>query len=201
MGEPGLTLDELLAGLEREVARTWREREAAAGVPSPADAEGERCLVISSGSRRIAVPARAVLAVSEMPPVAAVPFSPHWLRGLTRAMGRVVAVVDLARLLAAGSALSAPPGVAPLDEAVRETLLVVQTADGKLDAGLAVLGIARLITLPGLPGRLPAAGELEAWPVALVAGLVPDPGGADLPPVAILDVDRLLGGARAELDA
>jgi chemotaxis signal transduction protein len=208
-----LTLDELLADLEREVAGTWGPEAAALaelpGEPAaaglPAAAATERCLLVSFGGRRFAVPTRSVLAVTELPPVSAVPFSPPWLRGLARAAGGVAAVVDLARLLSPGAAPPWPdaPADAPADDtaAVRETLLVVRTSDGSLDAGLAVRGIARLVTLAGLPGRAPAAGELDAGPAALVAGLVPDPHGAQLAPVAVLDVDRLLHGAHDELRA
>jgi len=80
-----------------------------------------------------------VLAVSELPPVSAVPFSPPWLRGVARAAGAVVAVVDLARLLSTAASPHSP------DETARETLLVVKTSDADLDAGLAVRGIARLV--------------------------------------------------------
>jgi hypothetical protein len=106
--------------------------------------------------------------------------------------------VDLARLLATRRSHDAPSVAAPLasEETAREILLVVKTADADLDAGLAVRGIARLVSLAGAPGRSPANGEIDA-----VAGLVPDPTGAHLPPVAILDVDRLLRGIRRELDA
>jgi chemotaxis signal transduction protein len=210
-----LTLDELLADLEREVAATWGPEAALAEVPGePAAAEppaaaSERCLLVSVAGRRFAVPTRAVLAVSELPPVSAVPFSPPWLRGLARAAGGVAAVVDLARLLSPGAApwpgapADTPAGDAAAGDtaAVRETLLVVRTSDGSLDAGLAVRGIARLVTLAGVPGRPPAAGELDAGPAALVAGLVPDPHGAQLAPVVVLDVDRLLRGAHDELCA
>ncbi len=176
---------------------------AAPATPEPG---GERCLLMSFAGRRFAVPARSVVAVSELPPVSAVPFSPPWLRGLARAAGGVVAVVDLARLVApaAGPPPGAPadtPAAAGDDPAVRETLLVVRASDASLDAGLAVRGIARLVTLAGTPGRPPAAGELAACPAALVAGLVPDPLGAQLAPVAVLDVDRLLRGAHEELCA
>jgi purine-binding chemotaxis protein CheW len=192
-----VTLDELLADLDGEVlrtwGRTWNDGSGPAGAPASlaAPANGhERFLLITLLGRRFAVPTRAVLAVSELPPVSAVPFSPPWLRGVARAAGTVVAVVDLARLLSTGPAPAAP------DETAREILLVVKTADADLDAGLAVRGIARLVSLAGAPGRPPTTGEIDA-----VAGLVPDPAGAHLPPVAILDVDRLLRGIRKELDA
>jgi chemotaxis signal transduction protein len=220
-----LTLDELLADLDRELARTWGPKAASAAAPeaasapaaapgepaaptapaapaAPAPGGGERCLLMSLAGRRFAVPARSVVAVSELPPVSAVPFSPPWLRGLARAAGGVVAVVDLARLVAPGA--GPPPGApaaAADDPAVHETLLVVRASDASLDAGLAVRGIARLVTLTGTPGRPPAAGELAACPTALVAGLVPDPLDAQLAPVAMLDVDRLLRGAHEELCA
>lgn len=192
-----MTLDELLADLDGEVQRTWGHTSgngngpaaAPATLPVPAN-DHERYLLITLLGRRFAVPTRAVLAVSELPPVSAVPFSPPWLRGVARAAGAVVAVVDLARLLATGLSPLFP------EEAARETLLVVKTSDADLDAGLAVRGIARLVSLAGAPGRPPASGEIDA-----VAGLVPDPAGAHLPPVAILDVDRLLRGIRQELDA
>ncbi|HYL05359.1 MAG TPA: chemotaxis protein CheW, partial [Thermoanaerobaculia bacterium] len=154
-----MTLDELLANLDREMAGTWGGPEdARADVPgepaagAPPAAASERCLVVSFAGRRFAVPTRCVLAVSEMPPVSAVPFSPPWLRGLARAAGGVAAVVDLARLLSPGAGPwpAAPPDAAAGDDpALRETLLVVRTSDGSLDAGLAVRGIARLVTLAG----------------------------------------------------
>lgn len=199
-----MTLDELLADLDREVVRTWGSGEAAAGEPAALAAAGERCLLVTFAGRRFAVPTRSVLAVSELPPVSAVPFSPPWLRGLARAAGGVVAVVDLARLL---SPSRRPWSDVPADAAsrddpeIRETLLVVRTADASLDAGLAVRGIARLVTLAGVPGRPPTAGDLDSCPAALVAGLVPDPHDAHRPPIAVLDVDRLLHDAREELCA
>jgi chemotaxis signal transduction protein len=134
--------------------------------------------------------------------VSAMPFSPPWLRGLARAQGGVVAVVDLARLLSTGPSPDTAPAAPTLDDgAVRETLIVVRTTDNELDAGLAVRGIARLVTLAGVPGRPFEAGELDACRAAFVAGLVTDPTGPHLPAVAVLDVDRLLRGARQELDA
>jgi chemotaxis signal transduction protein len=203
-----LTLDELLALLDREIVRTWGSGEAAAAAPAAAPpdvaAVGERCLLVSVGGRRFAVPACAVQAVSELPPVAAVPFSPPWLRGLARVAGGAVAVVDLARLLAlaaAGAPAAAPAAAPGDDQAVRETLLVVRTSDASLDGGLAVRGIARLVALPGMPGRPPAPGELDGCRSALVAGLLPDPHDPHRPPVAVLDIDRLLRDARQELCA
>lgn len=192
-----MTLDELLADLDGEVLRTWggtwSNGNGAAGAPAalavPANGH-ERCLLITLHGRRFAVPSHAVQAVSELPPVSAVPFSPPWLRGVARAAGGVVAVVDLARLLATEAAPLSP------EETAREILLVVKASDADLDAGLAVRGIARLVSLAGAAGRIPATGEVDA-----VAGLVPDPAGADLPPIAVLDVDRLLRGIRKELDA
>jgi chemotaxis signal transduction protein len=209
-GRTGLTLDELLADLDREVAGTWAPEEAFAHLPgetaaAPPPAAGERCLLVSVAGRRFAVPTHSVLAVSELPPVSAVPFSPPWLRGLARAAGGVAAIVDLARLLSPGAGPwpDAPAGAAAAGDtnAVRETLLVVRTSDGSLEAGLAVSGIARLVTLAGVSARAPAAGELDAGSAALVAGLAPDPHDARLGPVAVLDVDRLLRGARDELRA
>ncbi len=234
----GLTLDDLLADLDRDVQRTWGAGGASAGAPAAAwatsriaaiprtpetlkapeapetpetreaaETDGERCLLVTLAGRRFAVPARAVLAVTELPPVSAVPFAPSWLRGVARAAGGVVAVLDLARLLSftgpspappaeAAPSLSAPPAGG---EAAREILLVVKTADADLDAGLAVRGVARLACLAGAPGRPPASGEMDAGRAAFVAGLVPDPTGAHLPPVAVLDIDRLLRRARDEL--
>ena len=191
-----MTLDQLLADLDRELARTWGpeavpvgapgEVQGEAPVPAAAAPGGERCLLVSIDGRRFGVPARSVVAVSELPPVSAVPFSPPWLRGLARAAGGVVAVVDLARLV---SPATGPPPGTPADTlagtsagtpaaggddpSVRETLLVVRTSDASLDAGLAVRGIARLVALAD----------------------------AQLAPDAILDVDRLLRGAHQELRA
>jgi chemotaxis signal transduction protein len=226
-----LTLDELLADLDREVLRTWGEgsgsasadgpsrlavQEAHGSAPEAAESAGERCLLVTLPGRRFAVPTRAVVAVSELPPVSAVPFSPPWLRGVTRAAGGVVAVVDLARLLAASDPWSgapgAPPNAAPLPPALprletaagdtaREILLVVRTADADLDAGLAVPGVARLVSLAAAPHHPGAAGEIAARRSAFVARLAPDPAGSDLPPVAVLDVDRLLRRAREGLGA
>jgi chemotaxis signal transduction protein len=200
-----LTLDELLADLDGQVARTWSALAAPAAAPAEAPAgavAGERGLLVTFAGRRFAVPARAVLAVSELPPVAAVPFSPPWLRGLARTAGGVVAVIDLARLLSTGASFEAPAEKMPRDgEAQTETLLVVRTSDASLDAGLAVRGIARLVSLAGSPGRPPAPGELGPCRSTLVAGLVPDPTATLRPPVAVLDVDRLLHGAHEELHA
>src|SRR5437588_8835198 len=170
------------------------------GVQTCALPAGERCLVATVGGRRLALPARAVTAVTELPPVAAVPFSPSWLRGLTRVANGVVAVVDLARRLAPEPPPAAPADAAPEpDDGACETLIVVRTADAALDAGLVLRGIARLVVLAGLPGRPPRPGELDAGLAALVAGLVPEPGGgAQDPPVAVLDADRLLQGMRGE---
>jgi hypothetical protein len=92
-------------------------------------------------------------------------------------------------------------------EAGREILLVVRTTDSDsdsdtdLDAGLAVRGVASLVSLAGAPGRPPATGEIDARAAAFVVELLPDPAGAHLPPVAVLDIDRLLRRARAELGA
>jgi chemotaxis signal transduction protein len=205
-----LTLDELLADLDREVAGTWGAEEALAHVPGetaadPPTAAAERFLLVSVAGRRFALPTHSVLAVSELPPVSAVPFSPPWLRGLARAAGGVAAVVDLARLLSPGAGPwpDAPADAAAAGDAnaVRESLLVVRTTDGSLDAGLAVSGIARLVTLAGVSAPAPAAGGLDASAAAFVAGLAPDPHDARLAPVAVLDVDRLLRGACDELRA
>jgi chemotaxis signal transduction protein len=208
-----VTLDELLADLDGEVLRTWGVGSGLAGAPAtlavPADHQErshERCLLIPLLGRRFAVPTRAVLAVSELPPVSAVPFSPPWLRGVARAAGGVVAVVDLARLLSTGPSPDAPRLAAeaaplPPGETAREILLVVKTTEADLDAGLAVRGIVRLVSLAGTPGRPPATGEIDVCRAALVAGLVPDPTGAHLPLVAVLDIDRLLRRIREELDA
>lgn len=201
-----MTLDELLADLDGEVLRTWgptgSNGSGLAGAPAtlavPAgrqEPDTEGCLLIPLLGRRFAVPTRAVLAVSELPPVSAVPFSPSWLRGVARAAGGVVAIVDLARLLSTAAAPLAA------EETAREILLVVKTTDADLDAGLAVRGIARLVSLAGVPGRPAASGEIDAGPAALVAGLVPDPAGAHLPLIAVLDVDRLLRRLREELAA
>jgi chemotaxis signal transduction protein len=209
--EAALTLDELVLDLDREVRRTWDEGSGSAGATATlAAVEGpsEQCLLLTLFGRRFAVPTRAVLAVSELPPIAAVPFSPPWLRGVARAAGGVVAVVDLARLLAAGPSPTAPavPANAPdaallpaESETTREILLVVKATGADFDAGLAVRGVGRLVSLAGVPGRPPAPGEIGACRAALVAGLVPDPAGAHLPPVAVLDVDRLLRQTREEL--
>lgn len=182
--------------------RTWNAGPVAVDTAAERARDADRCLLVSVGGSRFAVPAQRVLAVSELPPVSALPFSPPWLRGLARVGGGVVAVIDLARLLTLGSAPDEPgERVAFDEEAVRETLIVVRASDSALDAGLAVRGIARLVTLAGVPGRPLATGELDAWRSILVAGLVPDPIGADRSPVAVLDVDRLLRDARQELDA
>jgi chemotaxis signal transduction protein len=182
--------------------RTWNEGQVPVATATEAARDAERCLLVAVGGGRFAVPARTVLAVSELPPVSALPFSPPWLRGLARAAGGVVAVIDLARLLILEPSPDAPPPRAAFDEAaVRETMIVVRASDAELEAGLAVRGIARLVTLSGVPGRPPVAGELDARRAVLVAGLVPDPTGADRLPVAVLDVDRLLRDARRELDA
>jgi len=190
-----LTLDDLLADLDRAIVHTWGGEEPVA----PADA-GQRCLLVTCAGRRFALPAGGVTAAGELPPVSALPFAPDWLRGVARASGGVVAVVDLARLLYAEPPPGPVAGAAdPTDASSRETLLVVQTADAHLDAGLAVRGIARLVTLAGAPGRAPVAGELGACREDLVAGLVSDPTDADRPPVAVLDLDRLLRAAREDL--
>lgn len=204
-----MTLDELLADLDRHVQRTWGAATPdIIEPPELPETDGERCLLVTLAGRRFAVPTRAVLAVTEVPPVSAVPFAPPWLRGVARAAGGVVAVVDLTRLLAFAGPSPAPlPGAASLvappvnGEAAREILLVVKTAGADLDAGLAVRGVARMASLAGAPGRPPAAGEIDPGCAAFVAGLVPDPTGARLPPVAVLDIDRLLRRAREELGA
>jgi chemotaxis signal transduction protein len=212
----GLTLDELLADLNRELVGTWGDAAGAAApgaVPATASptataaggrpgAVAERCLLTTLGGQRFALPARAVVAASDRLPIAAVPFSPPWLRGLARAANGVVAVIDLARRLSPSPpAAPGAPIEAEHDEpgGAGETLIVVRTQDGELDAGFSLPGIARLVALPGLPGRPPAPGELEARLATLVTGLVADPTHPEGPPIAVLDVDRLLADLRTEL--
>lgn len=203
-----MTLDELLADLDREVLRTWGDGTAAADGPSPLETPpdpesaeapydaGERCLLLTLPGRRYrrcAVPIGAVVAVNELPPVSAVPFAPPWLRGVTRAAGGVVAVVDLVRLLvatepsfaAAESADAAAPR--PLHgpdsgQAEREILVVVRTSGADLDAGLAVPGIARLVSLAATPRQQGGGGENRDRRSAVVARWAPDPAAGQLPP-------------------
>src|SRR6266852_4107273 len=93
------SLDELLATLGREIDDTWRPEAGAAREPSPP--ESEMSIQFSCAGRRWAVPTRAVVEVRELAAVSLVPFAPPWLRGVARAGGEVVAVVDLARFLGA----------------------------------------------------------------------------------------------------
>lgn len=189
------SLDELLAVLGSEIDRTWRP-EPVAGPPDAvsADGAGELSVQFSCAGRSWAVPTGATVEIRELPPISAVPFTPQWLRGVARAGGEVVAVIDLARFLTAR--VPGGPGPAGEGEPERETLLVVRSAGKEISAGLAIRGKARLVALAGLPPQAPAATALPRPLQWVTAGVRSGTGGES---VAVLDVDRLLRTARAEL--
>lgn len=99
------------------------------------------------GGGRFAVPSATVAEVRPAGKLAALPGAPPHVRAVTAYRGRLLGVVDLARLFRAGEGPASPP-----------LLVIVSQADGHLALACEQLHGLR----PLLPGTLSAAVSLEA---------------------------------------
>ncbi|QRE73172.1 chemotaxis protein CheW [Methylobacterium aquaticum] len=114
-----------------------------------AEAESARFLVVASDAdgTRVALPAERVRALAPVPALTRVPGAPAALAGLAERRGTALPVLDLARLLGAGST---PAGRMVLAEAGEPVGLLVARVVGLA----AEPGGAALLDLPGLVARL-----------------------------------------------
>lgn len=132
----------------------------------------ETAIVLRVGDARYALSMTAVAEVARVPPVTRVPGAPDWVAGVANWRGRILAVVDLRRVL------GAPAGAAA-------GRLVVAGRDG-VSVGLLADDVAGLLQLPEA-GALPAPPAGLGGAGALLAGTVVDGAG----PVGLIDMAAL----------
>lgn len=154
--------------------------------PAAAGVQRQGHIVLRLGPHRYALAMGSVAEVSRVPACTRVPGTAGWLAGVANWRGRVLAVVDLRRLLVTE--------LAPLGPSAR---LVVLTA-GDVSLGLLADAVDGVVELSGstLEPALPTLGVVAA---RLMLGQVTP--GATLPgdgPLAVLDPAAVLG-LRADL--
>jgi purine-binding chemotaxis protein CheW len=98
------------------------------------DADAEKHLVFTVAGVEYAIPLRAARAVDHPRPATPLPHTPEWLRGVCNWRGDALAVVDARGFL----------GLPPIG-AEGGRLLVVQSSDGALTAGLLVDGVRDVV--------------------------------------------------------
>jgi purine-binding chemotaxis protein CheW len=139
----------------------------------PGTAAPEEVVVVRLGGSRYALPMSAVAEVGRPPGLTRVPGLPAWLAGVANWRGRVLAVVDLRPLLAAG------------DELDRRARLVVLNRGG-VPVGLLTEGVEGTQLLD--PERVEAAlAHLPGTAAELLLGQVTDADG----PCGVLDLDAV----------
>jgi purine-binding chemotaxis protein CheW len=139
----------------------------------PGTAAPEEVVVVRLGGSRYALPMSAVAEVGRPPGLTRVPGLPAWLAGVANWRGRVLAVVDLRPLLAAG------------DELDRRARLVVLNRGG-VPVGLLTEGVEGTQLLD--PDRVEASlAHLPGTATELLLGQVTDADG----PCGVLDLDAV----------
>jgi purine-binding chemotaxis protein CheW len=139
----------------------------------PGTAAPEEVVVVRLGGSRYALPMSAVAEVGRPPGLTRVPGLPAWLAGVANWRGRVLAVVDLRPLLAAGDVLD------------RRARLVVLNRGG-VPVGLLTEGVEGTQLLD--PERVEAAlAHLPGTAAELLLGQVTDADG----PCGVLDLDAV----------
>jgi purine-binding chemotaxis protein CheW len=139
----------------------------------PGTAAPEEVVVVRLGGSRYALPMSAVAEVGRPPGLTRVPGLPAWLAGVANWRGRVLAVVDLRPLLAAG------------DELDRRARLVVLNRGG-VPVGLLTEGVEGTQLLD--PDRVEASlAHLPGTAAELLLGQVTDADG----PCGVLDLDAV----------
>lgn len=158
-------------------ARHLLERRAAALArrldDGQAAADTIELLVFACGEERYGVESRDVAEVVPRPHVAPVPFTPPALTGVASHRGRMIAVIDLARLLSLGAA------------AAEAGFVVVLACDAAL--GIQADSVAGIV--PVDPGAVAPAAQTAEADDHVIRGLTDDM-------VAILDVEALASDPR-----
>jgi len=143
-------------------------------------APAEELVVVRLGGCRYALPMASVAEVGRPPSLTRVPGLPAFVAGVANWRGRVLAILDLRSLLAAGTG--------PLDR--RGRLVVLQHAGVRV--GLLVESVAGGAELD--PEALePALAHLPASTSSLLTGQVTDADG----PYGVLDLDAVLALAQS----
>lgn len=171
----------LLERFVREVGFAPGGSEASAGPLAPnRDSTGGRehpHVVFSVGGTEYALPLAAVREVGRPPAATPIPGSPDWLAGVSSVRGDIVSLVDLRAFLGEPSA---PAGA-------DRRLLVVETPDGELSAGLLVDRVRGIRSIPPDDVRAPAA-PITTPAAAYMAGIA----APDRTPLVVLAPARLL---------
>lgn len=169
-------------GLAADAARLLLERRAAdLAEPLPeaaAPVEALELLVFPRGEETYALEARHVVEVFPLPDVTPVPFTPPSVLGVVNHRGRILPVIDVARLLGPAS-----------EEA--EPSLVIAVEAGEAAFGIGADAVPELISVGA--SELVRATELAEQPDSAVRGLT-----AEM--AAVLDLDVLARDPRIEVD-
>ena len=165
------SLADMVRGLNERIARAKRAPQVDPGVGTV-----PRYVTFSMNGRRYGVPLENVTEVGLVPSITPLPHVPAWLVGVTSLRGRVLALVDLRRLLGEESVAQTSAG----------RLVVVRPVGGEVFGGLVVDAVHRIREFPeeGIgTGQAPSSAE-----AAFVRGTGQDEGES----VSLLDLDRLL---------
>jgi chemotaxis signal transduction protein len=176
------SLDEMIAQVDASLQPTTTAVLSRRARRRSTDADTARFVQFEAAGVRFAVPLDRVIEIDRMPSVTSLPRTPAWLVGVTNLRGEIVSVTDFARLL----------GITATTGTKREKIVVVHSPAKSMTTALVVdfvLGI-RSVALDSIDRDSFAAND----PLRNVcSGLTVSADG----PVAVLDIDRLLGGPAA----
>ena len=149
-GERYGPLDQLVARIDRAVARRCLEVSHTASDAAPSRPSSDRFVVFALAGQHLAVPAPTVAEVGDAPRTTAVPGAPSWLPGVANLRGTIFGVVDLRPFLRS-----------PLHRRSSSQMLVLKAREEELDAILLVDKVMGMATLREreAPAPPPAADE------------------------------------------
>ncbi|MGH9720410.1 MAG: chemotaxis protein CheW [Bryobacteraceae bacterium] len=170
--DAGHQLDALIAGIDRDVARTPLP-----STPHP-DREGklDQCVLFSLDGARYALPLDDVVETGRVPAITRLPRVPSYVRGVSNLRGEIVVVFDLRSML----------GLDPPATAAHGRMLLVRVGEDSQHAALIVDAIGGIGRAPAGSAQ-PPAGPVED-PVADVISGVIELGGEG---IALIHIGKL----------
>jgi purine-binding chemotaxis protein CheW len=178
--ETSRILEELLAGIDRQVRPSRAPRRRASGIPSQPAAAGkpeDQHIVFTLAGIDYAVPLAGVVEIGRTSNITLVPNVPEWVLGVANVRGDIVSMVDLATFF----------GLDRCDRTADSRLLVARSLSGEMATGLVVEKVKGI--------RFVSENHITAPPSTLENRLTPYMRGVaeiDGRLVVLLDLDRLL---------
>jgi len=178
--ETSRILEELLAGIDRQVRPTRAPRRRASGIASQPAAAGkpeDQHIVFTLAGIDYAVPLAGVVEIGRTSNITLVPNVPEWVLGVANVRGDIVSMVDLATFF----------GLDRCDSTADSRLLVARSLSGEMATGLVVEKVKGI--------RFVSENRITAPPSTFENRLTPYMRGVaeiDGRLVVLLDLDRLL---------